>query len=239
MSWTPEEKDPGDWILDFISLVLLAFLLCLLIGGCGAYERRDCFISGTECGDRTSTPDQVSIPGPPGPAGSPGTAGSPGERGANGSPGQPGRDGDSGPMGAPGTAGQDGGPGPAGVPGTPGATGETGPEGPQGSPGVPGGPGPQGPAGPIGPGGAVGPQGPDGEPGESTIPSPYDIVEIIDPCGQAALDEILLKLRNGTLLGHYSDGNKQYLVVLVPGSYSTTDGYHCNFVVHSNGSVTW
>jgi hypothetical protein len=68
---------------------------------------------------------------------------------------------------------------------------------------------------------------------------------VIDPCGnppgtgQQALDEVLLRLRNGQIIAHYSSGQKQFLVIVPPGYYSTTDGYSCSFQVLNDGSVTW
>lgn len=111
--------------------------------------------------------------------------------------------------------------GPAGVQGTPGLDGAQGSVGPSGSPGQNGLPG------------AQGSPGLDGTNGVDAPVSPFDIVAIVDPCGAqgGGLDEVLLRLRNGQLLAHYSDGFKQFFVVLQPGAYHTTDGYSCNFNV--------
>lgn len=83
--------------------------------------------------------------------------------------------------------------------------------------------------------------GPQGEPGPV---SPYQLSEIIDPCGDAAgiYDEVILKMASGRLLASFSDnanGNNTRLSELVPGSYITTDGSNCYFTVASNGSVSW
>jgi hypothetical protein len=76
--------------------------------------------------------------------------------------------------------------------------------------------------------------------GEDAPPTTYSVVNIINPCGDSSgFDEVLLKLANGSLMAHYSHGNKQFLTLLTPGNYATTDGESCNFTVHSDMSVTW
>lgn len=134
-----------------------------------------------------------------------------------------------------------------------------GPQGEKGNNGVPGQQGVPGSQGPIGS------QGERGEPGQACTvtritggiqincgadtASIYDgvtpvaastaIVEIIDPCGQqATYDEVLLRLKDGSLMAHYSDDNKQFLTRLGPGSYVTTDGTSCKFTVGSDYSIT-
>ena len=80
----------------------------------------------------------------------------------------------------------------------------------------------------------------DGIDGLDLAPSPYDIVEIIDPCGkQSAHDEVLLRLRDGSLLSHYSDGQKQFFLIVGPGSYKTSDGTGCYFNVSKDLVVAW
>ncbi len=91
--------------------------------------------------------------------------------------------------------------------------------------------------------GDTGDAGQDGQNGQDGAPAPvnpYAITSVIDPCGdQAGFDEVLLKLANGTILAHYSDGAKQFLVTIGTGNYVTTDGNACYFSVHNDGSVTW
>jgi hypothetical protein len=88
--------------------------------------------------------------------------------------------------------------------------------------------------------GEQGEAGEDGTDGADAPISPYSITEAIDPCGsETAYDEVLLRLGNGSLLAHYSDGAKQHLTVIGAGSYTTTDSTNCVFVVHTDGSVTW
>jgi hypothetical protein len=84
----------------------------------------------------------------------------------------------------------------------------------------------------------VGPEGPEGPAGTPAVESPYDIVAIEDPCGVQSLDEVFLRLRNGTVLAHYSDGTRQHLVVLLPGSYTTSDGYGCSFTFYPDGTLS-
>lgn len=90
-----------------------------------------------------------------------------------------------------------------------------------------------------------------GEPGEDGTASPstgLEIVEIIDPCGSSEtgphgpiqFHEVLLKLSNGAIIGHYSHGSKQHLVQLPPGSYETTQGgQECAFSITVEGEVVW
>ena len=88
--------------------------------------------------------------------------------------------------------------------------------------------------------GAAGIAGSPGRNGTSPAPSAYDIAEIIDPCGkQATHDEVILRLTNGSLLAHYSDGTKQFFSVIGAGSYRSTDGTNCVFSVDANGVVRW
>ena len=88
--------------------------------------------------------------------------------------------------------------------------------------------------------GAPGVNGSPGRDGTSPEPSAYDIAEIIDPCGkQAAHDEVILRLTNGSLLAHYSDGQKQFFAVIGAGTYQSTDGTRCVFSVDANNVVRW
>lgn len=58
---------------------------------------------------------------------------------------------------------------------------------------------------------------------------------MIDPCGdQTAFDEVLLRLANGQLVAHFANGSLQFLSVIGPGNYVTTDGTSCYFSVDSN-----
>lgn len=106
-----------------------------------------------------------------------------------------------------------------------GCAGRDGEDGLQGAPGI---------------NGIDGAPGADGSDGVDAQPDPYAVKEIIDPCGkQAAYDEVILRLNNGVLLSHYSDGAKQFMVVLSPGSYRTTDGTNCLFHVSATKQVTY
>lgn len=98
--------------------------------------------------------------------------------------------------------------------------------------------------GPIGPEGPQGDPGADGEDGATPAASPYEVTQVIDPCGDASgiYDEVILKMANGTLIGSFSDnseGRNTRLSLLTPGSYVTTDGSNCHFSVSVNGSITW
>lgn len=90
-------------------------------------------------------------------------------------------------------------------------------------------------AGARGERGNDGAQGPQGQ---------QAVLEIIDPCGDAAniYDEVLLRLGDGTLLASFSDnsnGKNTRFSVLPPGSYVTTDGSNCMFSVDNDLQVIY
>lgn len=58
----------------------------------------------------------------------------------------------------------------------------------------------------------------------------FYIAQIEDLCGNGA-EEVLFRLSDNRLIAHYSHGSKQYLAVLDPGNYVSTDGYNCQFQV--------
>lgn len=92
--------------------------------------------------------------------------------------------------------------------------------------------------------GAPGANGAAGQDGQDAAPSAYSIVEVIDPCGNAAgvYDEVILKMANGTLIASFSENNNgknTRLSVLPQGNYQTTDGTSCNFSVSNTNNVTW
>jgi hypothetical protein len=66
------------------------------------------------------------------------------------------------------------------------------------------------------------------------------VVELIDPCGDGpGFDEVLIRLSDGRLLAHYADHRLQFLTLLSPGSFVTTDAQRCRFTVDANNQVTW
>lgn len=73
-------------------MIMQMLLLAIVLGGCGAYERRDCYFNGEGCqGQEEKTEDTTEttesgndIPGPQGPAGESGPPGPQGERGHEG-----------------------------------------------------------------------------------------------------------------------------------------------------------
>lgn len=88
--------------------------------------------------------------------------------------------------------------------------------------------------------GTDGKNGKDGTDGKDATPSAYSFTEIIDPCGkQSSFDEVLFKTVSGTIIAHYSHGSKQFLTLVPPGRYVTTDGTNCYFTITSDGKVTW
>lgn len=180
-----------------------------------------------------------------------------GEKGDTGSPGRNGQQGVPGPVGPSGGTGPQG---PVGPSGKPGAQGEGGPEGPAASPGSPGSTGAAGPTGSQGPKGDKGDSCSvqsisngaiinctdgttviiyNGEDGSDAPPTPYTVVGLVDPCGhQSSYDEVLLRMHDGTLMAHYASGSQQFLTIVGPGNYVTTDGTHCYFTVASDLSIT-
>lgn len=92
--------------------------------------------------------------------------------------------------------------------------------------------------------GNTGATGSQGLPGVDATPNQYDVVSLIFPCGQpvGVIKEVLLRLANGTIIASFSDnvnGLNTRLAIIPPGTYQDTDGTHCVFTVHSDGTVTW
>lgn len=85
--------------------------------------------------------------------------------------------------------------------------------------------------------GADGNDGIDGIDGRDGTSS---VVEVIDPCGdQGRFDEVLLRLEDGSILAHFSSGNRQFLTFIGPGNYRTTDGLACNFTIDEDLNISW
>lgn len=67
------------------------------------------------------------------------------------------------------------------------------------------------------------------------------IIGIKDPCGaQHGLNQVLLHLSDGRYLSSYSDnetGRNTRFVILLDGTYRTTDGTHCVYDVTNYGTV--
>lgn len=142
-----------------------------------------------------------------------------------------------------GVAGADGVDGQAGSDGQTGATGETGAAGADGVAGVDGADGVNGVDGQDGVDGQAGVDGAPGQDGadgqDAQLPE-FVIVEVIDPCGDAPgiFDEVLLRMKNGQLLAHFASNQLQFITVLVPGNYVTTDGSSCHFSVDAQMEIT-
>lgn len=91
--------------------------------------------------------------------------------------------------------------------------------------------------------GPAGPQGPQGDPGNPASVPQYSVKEVIDPCGDdaGAVDEVLLRLQNGSILVMYTQsfgGAFPRLAILAPGSYVTTDTTNCSFSINANFILT-
>lgn len=77
-----------------------------------------------------------------------------------------------------------------------------------------------------------------GQNGADAPPTMYSVVEVIDVCGkQAAFDEVLLKLANGQIMAHFASGSQQFLALIGPGNYTTTDNTSCKFTVTNSGDI--
>lgn len=81
--------------------------------------------------------------------------------------------------------------------------------------------------------GIDGQNGTDGQDGQDAPPTAYTVTELVDPCGDGpGFDEVIFRLANGQLVAHYAGGgNLQFLALLGPGAYRTTDSQACNFTV--------
>lgn len=100
---------------------IILFSGIVLLGGCGAYEKRSCYTQGEECyhpENETETNDTTSGP-----------RDTDGANGQDGTQGQPGATGPTGDTGAVGPAGKDGQDGATGAQGIPGSQGEAGADG--------------------------------------------------------------------------------------------------------------
>lgn len=141
-----------------------------------------------------------------------------------------------------------------------------GPRGEKGEPGLPGQAGPAGPAGSSGRDGSNGRDGSScsaqrtsngatiqctdgtgavifdgqkGEDGEDAPPTAYSVVEILDPCGdQSGFDEVLLRTASGKWIAHFSGHGDNFLTILTPGTYRTTDSTRCEFTLNAGGQIT-
>lgn len=84
-----------------------------------------------------------------------------------------------------------------------------------------------------------GEDGEDGQDGQDAQVSAHAIVEVYDVCGNqaGALDEVLLRTKEGKWIAHYSSGSLQFLTILEPGTYQTTDSTRCRFTVNANNQI--
>lgn len=84
-----------------------------------------------------------------------------------------------------------------------------------------------------------GEDGANGQNGQDAQISAHTIVEVYDVCGNqaGALDEVLLRTKSGKWIAHYSSGSLQFLTILEPGSYRTTDSTRCAFTVNSSNQI--
>lgn len=83
--------------------------------------------------------------------------------------------------------------------------------------------------------------GENGQDGAPATPTPYVVTEFIDPCGDhpGHLDELVLRLADGSLMAHYASGSLQFITLITPGDYVTTDKQKCHFTVTLAREVVW
>lgn len=87
--------------------------------------------------------------------------------------------------------------------------------------------------------GTDGLDGQDGTDGQDAPVNPFQITEVIDPCGkQTTYDEVILRMANGQLVAYFAS-HGGFLAILGPGNYITTDGTGCLFKVHPDLTITW
>lgn len=99
--------------------------------------------------------------------------------------------------------------------------------------------GAQGSQGSQGETGSQGSVGTTGAQGSSAPAGAFQIVEVIDPCGtQPGFNEVLLKTADGKIIAHYADGAKQFLSILTPNNYRTTDFTPCYFTVNPDMTIS-
>lgn len=210
-------------------------LLSILLFGCGSVghnlsEAGKCVNNGEGC---HASQAQEGQKGPQGVQGEQGATGSSGRDGAQGNSGSPG------PRGSQGERGDTGNTGPQGAPGTNGTNGSNGTSCTVsqanngalitcGNTSI------------VVLNGVDGTNGTDGHDGADAPPTAYSVTEMYNPCGDnSGYDEVLLHLANGEWVAHYAGGgNVQFLTVLTPGSYVTTDQSPCYFTLNANGTIS-
>lgn len=80
-----------------------------------------------------------------------------------------------------------------------------------------------------------------GAPGRDGHDASVSPIGFVTPCYDPykPLQESILVLSDGKLLGQVGHGNKKHLSVLLPGNYTTTDGYKCEYTITSQMNVVW
>lgn len=194
----------------------LVTVLGLMVVGCGpsTYDRDRCILYGRDCPKRTLQVYETII----------NEASEPGQDGTDGRDGQDGKDGEDGIDGLPGLDGLDGSSCTV-VQTNTGAliTCE------------------DGSSAEIlhGIDGIDGQDGTNGQDGQDAPVNPFQITEVIDPCGkQSSFDEVILRMANGQLVAYFAS-HGGFLAILGPGNYVTTDGTNCKFKIHADLTITW
>lgn len=98
--------------------------------------------------------------------------------------------------------------------------------------------GAKGDTGSIGNTGMAGNNGTNGTDGQDAPISAYSIIDVLLPCGAGGgYDEVLLRLGDGRILGHFTEGTREFLSILKPGSYITASIPACYFSVDATNNL--
>lgn len=86
--------------------------------------------------------------------------------------------------------------------------------------------------------GDTGASGSNGTNGHDSPITPYSITDVLLPCGAGGgYDEVLLRLGDGQLLAHFTEGSREFLSILKPGNYVTASIPACYFSIDVNNNL--
>lgn len=86
--------------------------------------------------------------------------------------------------------------------------------------------------------GDTGASGSNGTNGHDSPITPYSITDVLLPCGAGGgYDEVLLRLGDGQLLAHFTEGSREFLSILKPGNYVTASIPACYFSIDAGNNL--
>lgn len=86
--------------------------------------------------------------------------------------------------------------------------------------------------------GSIGNDGTNGTNGQDAPISAYSITDVLLPCGAGGgYDEVLLRLGDSRILGHFTEGTREFLSILKPGNYVTASIPACYFSIDANNNL--